>query len=342
MTQAPACADTSPSGLSRRAGLGLLLLAVLVLAGASLFVGRYPAPYWTPPALLEQDELARRLILSLRLPRLLAALLLGASLAGAGMAFQMVFRNPLVEPGLLGVSQGAAFGAALSILAWGASPLIIELSAAVFALLGLSMSFLLARHIRYGGWVLRLILAGLAVSALFAAGVGMLKYVADPLSELPEITFWLLGGLWSVTWNDTLFLLPPVVLGLAALLGLRWRLNLLTLSDETAAALGTRLGLERSLVLVGAVSAVAAATAVGGVVGWVGLLTPHMARRLFGADARHSLPAALLMGGAFVLLCDNAARALIAGEIPLGVLTSFLGALGFAVLMVRTRVRLQP
>lgn len=341
MTPPPPQPGPGRRGLTGRAGL-VLLLGVLALAGASLFVGRYPAPYWTPPSLLESDELARRLILSLRLPRLLAAMMLGASLAAAGMAFQMVFRNPLVEPGLLGVSQGAAFGAALSILALGASPLVIELSAAAFALLGLTLSFVLARHIRYGGWVLRLILAGLAVSALFAAGVGVLKYLADPLSELPEITFWLLGGLWSVTWRDTLFLAPPVVLGLAVLLGLRWRLNLLTLSEETAASLGTRVNLERSLVLVGAVSAVAAATAVGGVVGWVGLLVPHMARRLFGADARHGLPAAVLMGAGFVLLCDNLARALVAGEIPLGILTSFFGAAGFAVLMMRTRVRLQP
>ncbi|MCX6070531.1 MAG: iron chelate uptake ABC transporter family permease subunit [Chloroflexi bacterium] len=173
--------------MGRRAGLAFLLAGLLVIAGISLFIGRYPAPYWTPPSLLGSDELARRLVLSLRLPRLLTAMMMGSSLAAAGLIFQMVFRNPLVEPGLLGVSQGAAFGAALSILALQASPLVTELSAAVFALLGLSLSFLLARRLRYGGWVLRLILAGIAVSALFGAGVGMLKYAADPLSELPEI-----------------------------------------------------------------------------------------------------------------------------------------------------------
>jgi len=338
--------DVGPSGpenrLGRRTGLALLLAGLFGLAGIALFIGRYPAPYWTPPSLLGSDELARRLVLSLRLPRLLAAVMMGSSLAAAGLVFQMVFRNPLVEPGLLGVSQGAAFGAALSILAVQASPLVTELSAAVFALLGLALSFLLARRLRYGGWVLRLILAGIAVSALFGAGVGMLKYAADPLSELPEITFWLLGGLWGVSWRETLLLLPPVGLSLILVWALRWRMNLLTLSDESAMSLGSRLGRERSLVLLAAVVAVAAVTAVGGIVGWVGLIIPHVARRLFGANATHALPAAILTGGLFVLLCDTAARSLLGGEIPLGILTSFLGALGFAFLMMHTGVRLRP
>ncbi len=328
--------------LGRRSSLALLLAGLLLLGVVSLFIGRYPAPYWTPPSLLGSDELAGRLILSLRLPRLLAAIMMGASLAAAGLVFQMVFRNPLVEPGFLGVSQGAAFGAALSILALQASPLVTEMSATVFALLGLSLSFLLARRLRYGGWVLRLILAGIAVSALFSAGVGLLKYTADPLSQLPEITFWLLGGLWSTTWRETLFLLPPVGLSLIVVWALRWRMNLLTLSDESALSLGSRLGRERSLLLLASVAAVAAVTAVGGIVGWVGLLVPHIARRLFGADATHALPGAILAGGIFVLVCDTVARALLGGEIPLGILTSFFGALGFALLMMRSGIRLRP
>jgi iron complex transport system permease protein len=268
--------------------------------------------------------------------------MMGASLAASGMVFQMVFRNPLVEPGLLGVSQGAAFGAALAILALNATPLVIELSAGFFGLLGLTLSFLLASRLRYGGWVLRLILAGIAISALFAAGVGILKYVADPLTELPEITFWLLGGLWGVTWRETLFLLIPVLLGLLLMSALRWRLNLLSLSDASAISLGTRLGRERSLLLIGAVAATAAVTAVGGVVAWVGLIIPHLSRRLFGADAKVALPASILLGGPFVLICDNISRSLLAGEIPLGIITSLFGALGFAVIMMRTGVRFKP
>ncbi len=327
---------------SARSTLALLLAALVLAAALSLFVGRYPAPFWMRPALLLEEELARRLVFSLRVPRLVSAVMLGASLAGAGLVFQMVFRNPLVEPGLLGVSQGAAFGAGLAVLLLPPWPIAVELSAGLFALLGLSLSFVLARRLRYGGWVLRLVLAGIAVSALFSAGLGVLKYTADPLSELPAITFWLLGGLWGVTWREAVFLLPPVALGLTVILAARWRLNLLTLSDESAISLGSRLGLERAFVLGASVAAVAAVTAVGGIVGWVGLMIPHAARRLFGADAARALPGSLLMGGLFVLVCDVAARSLLAGEIPLGILTSLLGAFGFVLLMMRTPIRMRP
>ena len=318
--------------------LGLALLVVLVV---SLFIGRYPRPGFTPPGLLWEDELAARLVFSLRLPRLLAATLLGMTLAGAGMVLQTVFRNPLVEPGFLGVSQGAAFGAALGILTLGstAPPLATEAIASVFALSGLALSYALARRLHFGGWVLRLVLAGIAVSALFSSGVGVLKYLADPFTQLPEITFWLLGGLSGLTWAGLLYLLPFVVPGLTVVVLMRWRLNLLALQDEAAFSLGTSPGRERALVLVGAVAATAAVTAVSGIVAWVGLVVPHIARRAFGADSRVALPASLLIGGIFAVLCDDLARTLLAGEIPLGILTSLLGALGFALLMTRARLR---
>jgi len=167
----------------------------------------------------------------------------------------------------------------------------------------------------------------------------VLKYLADPLTQLPEITFWLLGGLSSLTWSGLLYLLPFVIPGLTLMLLMRWRLNLLALHDETAFSLGSSPGRERALVLVGAVAATAAVTAVSGIVGWVGLVVPHLARRAYGADGRVAVPASLLIGGIFALLCDDLARTLLAGEIPLGILTSFLGALGFALLMTRARLR---
>lgn len=320
-------------------GLGLGLLVVLIL---STFVGRYPKPYWMPPQLLFQDDMAQQLVLSLRLPRMLVALLLGMSLSAAGAVMQMIFRNPLVEPGFLGVTQGAAFGAALSILWLGTSPLLIEASATVFALLGLALSYYLARHLHFGGWVLRLVLAGIAVSALFASGNGGLKYLADPLTQLPEITFWLLGGLWGVTWIDLVYVLPLVLPGLIVIYLMRWRLNLLALSDETAFSLGTAPGRERSLLLLCAVAATAGVTAVAGVVGWVGLIVPHMARRLCGANAQYTIPASMLIGGAFVIVCDDLGRSLMAGEIPLGILTSLIGALLFISLMMRSNLKVRP
>ena len=319
-------------------GLGLALIIVLAL---SILVGRYPAPYFLSPSVLWQDEMAQKLVLSLRLPRILTACLLGMTLAACGTVLQMIFRNPLVEPGLLGVSQGAAFGAALSIIVLGGSTLLMQGMATLFACLGLVASTLLAHRVRYGGWILRLILAGIAVSALFSAGVGLLKYLADPLTELPELVFWMLGGLWGVTWADFFYLVLPVSLGLVVLLLMRWRLNLLSLDDDTGFSLGASPGRERALVLVAAVAATSAVVAVSGVVGWIGLLIPHVARRLTGADARRALPAAILLGGIFAVLCDDLARTLLAGEVPLGILASFFGAILFMAMMLSKNIRVQ-
>jgi len=326
-----------PSALNNHHRERLLLaltLALLVVAGFSILIGRYPSPGFISWEKLANDKLAWRLVTNLRLPRLITAVLLGMTLSAAGMVFQLLFSNPLVEPGFLGVSQGAAFGAALSIVFLGGSAIATQSMAAFFALAGLGFSYLLAHRLRYGGWILRLVLAGIAVSALFSAGLGLLKYMADPLSQLQEITFWLLGGLASITWGKLLTILPVVLLGLFLMLLYRWRLNLLALSEETAFSLGATPGRERWLLIFAAVLPTAALIAVSGMVGWVGLIMPHIARRLFGAETRFSLPAAMLLGGIFTLLCDDLARTLLAGEIPLGILTSLFGAVIFLFLMM--------
>jgi iron complex transport system permease protein len=280
-------------------------------------------------------------VLNLRLPRLIAAFVLGMSLAAAGAVMQMLFRNPLVEPGFLGVSQGASFGAALAIVVLGGTALQTQVSAAVFSLGGLGFSYLLAHRLRYGGWVLRLVLAGIAVSAFFSAGLGMLKYMADPLRQLPEITFWLLGGLASITWEKLLTVLPVTLVGLLLLLLYRWRLNILALNEETAFSLGAAPGRERWLLIFAAVLPTAALISISGMIGWVGLIMPHIARRLFHADTRLSLPATMLLGGIFTMLCDDLARTLMAGEIPLGILTSLFGALIFLGLMMFQRSKVK-
>lgn len=313
----------------------ILLLLLLLLLTLSLFIGRYPAPPGLSPDALLHDELAQRLVLNLRLPRILAACLLGAALAAAGTVLQMVLRNPLVEPGFLGVSQGAALGAALGILLLRGTPWAMQALAAVCAGLGLLLSYRLARAIRYGGWVLRLILAGIAVSALFSSGVGLLKYVADPLTQLPDIVFWTLGGLGRTNWSTFLAVLPLAAAGLAIMILFRWRLNVLALPDETAFSLGTSPARERTILLGAAVAATAAVISIAGSVAWIGLIVPHVARRLAGADARHALPAAILLGAIFALLCDDLARTLLPGEIPLGILTALLGAVLFIGLLVR-------
>jgi len=326
----------------RRQRILLALTAgLLVAAGLSLLMGRYPTPGLISWDQLVSDDLAARLVFGLRLPRLLTALLLGATLSAAGMVFQLLFTNPLVEPGFLGVSQGAAFGAAFAILFLSPSLILLQASAAFFALAGLGFSYLLARRLRYGGWILRLVLAGIAVSALFSAGLGLLKYMADPLNQLPEITYWLLGGLAGITWARLISVLPVVLPGLAVMILYRWRLNLLAINEEASFSLGASPGRERLLLILVAVLPTAALISMTGIIGWVGLIMPHIARRLFNADARFSLPAAVLLGGLFTLLCDDMARTLLAGEIPLGILTSLFGALIFLGLMMVQKVKVK-
>jgi iron complex transport system permease protein len=317
-------------------GFGLVFLVMV-----SIFIGRYPHPYWMPPLTLFQDDLARQLVTSLRLPRLLTAMLLGMILSACGSVLQMIFRNPLVEPGFLGVSQGAAFGAALSILWLGHHPLFMEITATLFGLLGLFLSHFLSNHLQFGGWVLRLILSGMAVSALFSAGVGAMKYVADPLTQLPDLTFWLLGGLWGVTWSDFLYVLPFALLGLVTVFLMRWRLNLLALNDETAFSLGAILSRERLILLIAIVAATSAITSISGIIGWVGLIVPHIARRLSGASAHKSVPVALLLGGIFTVISDDLARSLLPGEIPLGILTSVIGAVLFIFFMTKAPLKVR-
>jgi iron complex transport system permease protein len=285
--------------------------------------------------------MAQRLVLNLRLPRILSAFMVGACLSAAGVVLQMVFRNPLVSPGFLGVSQGAGFGAALAIVFFGSTGFMVEGLALAMAFLGLALSYTLASRIQAGDWTLRLVLAGIAVSALFSSGLGLMQYIADPLSQLPDIVFWLLGDLSGVTWPELLRVLPLALAGLAVMLLMRWRLNILSLRDETAFSLGASLTWERLLVLGAAVSATAATVAIAGVVGWVGLIVPHLARRLVGANAQVAMPAACLIGGIYCLVSDTVARTLLPGEIPLGILTSLIGATLFLVLLTSKRTGLR-
>ncbi|MBL8967469.1 MAG: iron ABC transporter permease [Spirochaetaceae bacterium] len=323
-----------PSGAFRLAGFGLGLLALFFLY---LLVGRYPRAGLTDPRLFLSDETARRILLGVRLPRALGALLLGAVLGGAGAAFQSVFGNPLVEPGFLGVSQGAALGAALALVLGAGDPFVVALAAFVLALVALRASLLLARAFRFGGQVLRLVLAGIAVSAFAAALLAFVKYAADPLSQLPDITFWTMGGLSGLGWAKLAAAAPVALVSLAALFLLRWRATILSLDDEAARSLGARPELERGAIIVAATAGVAAMTAVSGIVSWVGLVVPQAARALVGADGRASIPASMALGAAFVLVCDALSRSLLPGELPLGVPTALLGALAFAALLASRR-----
>lgn len=315
--------------------LWMIWALVLLSLGISFMLGRYPDPYITRFSDLTGDDLTWRILLNLRLPRVIGAFMTGMVLSASGMVFQMLFRNPLVESGFLGVSQGAAFGASLAIVALGGAIGTIQLCAAFFACIGLAASYFLATRIQYGGWVLRLVLSGIAISALYTSGTGVLKYLADPLTQLPDITFWMLGGLWGITWLDIIHVFPIVIPCLAVICLMRWRLNLLCMKDEIAFSLSAQPSRERIVLLLAAVVSTAVVVAKAGQIAWVGLIVPHIARKLVGSDAQRALPVTLLIGGFFVLVCDDIARTVLTGEIPLGILTSFIGAGLFLVLLTR-------
>ena len=267
---------------------------------------------------------AENVVFQIRLPRVAAAALIGAALAAAGVSYQGMFRNPMVSPDILGASTGAGFGAALAILL-GAGYFGISASAFVFGLLAVAAAYLVSCMSRTNQTI-ALILSGMMVSSLFSAGTSYLKLVADTQQQLPAITYWLMGSLSSIKPRDVLFLVIPVTLGLVPLWILSWRMNLLTLGEEEARSMGVNTRLLRFTVILCATLLTASSVAVSGMIGWVGLVIPHFCRMLFGYDYRRLIPAAALFGASFLIIVDDIARLATAGEIPLGILTAFVGA----------------
>jgi len=318
----------------RRRLLWLLYALPVGIFFATLLMGRYGGGVGDAlRALFSTDtsDVLHSLILRVRLPRALAALLVGANLAAAGAVLQGLFRNPLVDARILGVSSGAAFGASLAILLSG-SALAVQTGAFAFALL--AMACVLAIGWRMGAAPLVLLLVGIAVSALFDSLLGLVKVVADPLSKLPSITYWLLGGLSGASWSTLAPLAALSVLGLGFLVLVRWRLNLLTLGDDEAASLGVRVRPLRAAMVVAASVLIAASVSQAGMIGWIGLVVPHVARAWVGPDHARLLPASAALGAAILLALDTVARTALPSEIPLGILTGLLGVPAFLFLLV--------
>lgn len=274
----------------------------------------------------------------IRLPRVLAAMLIGAVLSAAGAAYQAMFRNPLVSPDILGVSAGAGLGASLGLFL-GLPMLLVQGIAFAGGLGAVGLVCLVAALVRRHDPVLVLVLAGVAVSALLGAGISLLKLLADPYTQLPSITFWLLGGLNAVVIDDLKVTAPLLLIGLVPLVLLRWRVNLLGLGDEEASALGVAVTPLRWTLIAAATLCTAAAVSLAGIIGWVGLVVPHIARLLVGADFRRLLPASLLLGASFLLAADTLARTLAPIELPLGILTAFVGVPCFLLVLARSERR---
>jgi iron complex transport system permease protein len=315
---------------------GLVLLGLVAVAFA---VGRYPVSLSEILQVLSGQPVAANVetvVLQVRGPRVLSALLVGAALAAAGTAYQGMFRNPLVSPDILGVSTGAALGAVLAIfLSLGI------LSTQLFAFLGglaaVGLVYGVGSRLRGHDPLLALVLTGVVIGTLLGSAIALLKYLADPYNQLPAITFWLLGSLASIAPKDLLAAAPFALLGLVPMLLLRWRMNLLALPDDEARALGVDTRKLRTLVLACATLMTASAVAISGIIGWVGLLIPHAARLLVGPDFGRLLPLAMLMGAGFMLAVDTLCRTMATIEIPPGVLTALIGTPFFLWLFALSR-----
>ena len=325
----------------------ILAAALVVTVIGSVTLGRYPiglremggiiASQFTP---VEQfwSNTQESLLLNHRMPRIILACLVGCCLAAAGASYQGVFQNPMAAPDILGASSGAAFGAALAIL--------LDLGdtfTMIFAFAGslgtVALVMFVGNRAR-GKRVLGLILAGIMIGSLISSGTSMIKLVADPEDQLPAITYWLMGSLNGTAPADVWFAFVPMVIGLIPLFLLRWRVNILTFGDDEARTMGINPKRLRATVIFSATLITAAAVSVSGVIGWVGLVIPHLTRRMVGNNYRHLMPASMLFGAIFLLMVDNVSRNLFATEIPIGILTSFIGAPFFIYLITRDGERL--
>ncbi len=330
------------SGIAKRSLLLMILLVSFIIA---LISGKYSLTFEELYHLVSNeffissepsDPRNSTVFWQIRFPRTLAAILIGGGLAIAGAAYQGMFRNPLVSPDILGVSAGAGVGAVIGIF-FGQSLIYIQLAAFIGGLITVALVCFIARLARQHDPILSLVLVGVAISALCGSAISLMKILADPYTQLPSITFWLLGGLSSITQEDLISVLPLMIIGLIPLLLLRWRMNLLSLSDEEAKSLGVNVNLIRAIFIISATLITASAVSIAGIIGWIGLIVPHITRMIVGANFRYQLPASMVIGAIMLLVTDTLARTIASIELPLGILTSAVGAPFFLAILLQTR-----
>ena len=314
---------------AKKIALAVAVVAVFLL---SFSVGRYPialpdlvSAVWNT-LIGNTDAVDPRVataLFNVRLPRVLMVMLAGAALAVSGAAYQGMFKNPLVSPDLLGASAGASLGACLGLL-WGLGTLQVQILAFCGGLLAVGMSVWFTKLVRYDP-ILSLVLAGMLVSTLFQSGMSIVKFAADANDKLPTITFWLMGSFSRISKHDLAVVALPMLIGFAILLAQSWKLNVLSFGEEEARSMGINTGRVRLLVILASTLVVSCTVAVAGIVGWVGLVIPHLARALVGPNYKRLLPTSILIGSAYLLAVDDIARNLTAVEIPIGILTAILG-----------------
>jgi iron complex transport system permease protein len=310
-------------------GMAYVLSAgsLVLLVAVAFAVGRYPISLSQVISALAgqaDDATVNTVVLQVRGPRVLSALLVGAALGAAGTAYQGMFRNPLVSPDILGVSTGAALGAVLGIFL-SQNIFFVQLLSFTGGLMAVGLVYGVGSRLRGHDPLLALVLTGVVIGTLLGSAIALLKYLADPYNQLPAITFWLLGSLAAIAPKDLAVAAPLALLGLVPMLLLRWRMNLLALPDDEARALGVDTRRLRTLVVACATLMTASVVSIGGIIGWVGLLIPHAARLLVGPDFGRLLPLAMLMGAGFMLAVDTLCRTIATIEVPPGVLTALIG-----------------
>lgn len=315
----------------------VFFLAAVCIGRYSVSVSDVCKSFWTAAfgADLGVDDQVFSVVMNLRVPRAIQGLLVGASLAVSGACFQSLFRNPLVSSGMLGVSNGAGFGAALSILLFG-SMAMTSLFAFGFGILAVVLAYLTGK-VSGGTPTITLVLGGTIVQSIFSALLSLLKYVADPYSQLPAITFWLMGSLASTKSEELVFSAVPMLVGIIGMVLFRWRLNVLSMGDREARTLGLNAGLNKGIVIGLATLATAGAVCVSGVIGWVGLVVPHMCRMVIGSDNKWLIPASISIGACFMVLVDTVCRTITGSEIPLGIVTAIVGGPFFIYLLKKTK-----
>lgn len=323
----------------------IIFLSPVLLICCTLFIGRYPIPLKDMPSVLAypflkdgfiQQDTYYTIIWNIRMPRAILSALVGASLAASGAAFQGLFRNPLVNSGMLGVSSGCGFGAALAILLFNRSSSYVYIFALFFGGLAVLFSYIIGRIYNTTPTVM-LILGGVVVSSIFSSLISLIKYVADPFNQLPAITFWLMGSFASVSRQDFMIGAPPMVLGIMGLILIRWRINVLSMGDREAHTLGINANIEKLLAIGFATLSTAGAVCVSGTIGWVGLIIPHIGRMIVGNDNKILIPISCALGASFLIIIDNISRTISSGEIPIGILTSLIGGPFFIYLLKRTK-----
>ena len=321
----------------------LVIIVPIAAIVTSMFLGRYP---------VKPDEIVRLIaskifpaidasfsaaletsILNVRIPRIIVAFLSGATLASTGAVFQGVFHNPLVSDHVLGVSNGASFGASIALLL-SMPRLVIQFSSFASGIAAVVFAYLLTRVYRNRS-ALTLILSGIIVSGFFSALVSFLKTIADPLDKMPAITFWLMGSFAKISSGDLIYAVPSMLIPMVILYLIRWRINVLAAGEESAKALGMNTNAFRMLLIALCTFATAASVAVSGVVGWVGLIVPHICRILVGTDYKVLVPMSIALGGTYLLVMDDIARLAASFEVPIGILTALVGAPLFAALLRR-------